>query len=390
MQSAPLDADAAFAWGRGLRRAGRSDDALRELRRGVTLPRAATAPIRWEIARTLIQKGDFRGAIAECRVVLQMPGGKQAGHVCAAEAHLLWKRASEALRETEEALRLGPSYDAKLAEGLAHEFEVKDDEAEKSYAEAMALDGSRPEAHLAMGRLWLRMGKADGVRHLRRALELDPTHPEVLLTLAQSVSDETEQWSLAERATRERVGYAPALKLMADMAQKRGKLAEARQHAEAAIRADAHDASLRVIAGRVALAEGKTDEALRHARNGLRILGNSADAKFLLADALAKNGDIDGAIAEYEAASGFDHKNPAILRGAAIACRAAARLSVARAFAAKATRDFPADGASWLLYGDILVDSRDFGRAREVFTKALETRSVSATEVNARMAKLPR
>src|SRR5262245_4492577 len=115
VKTQPTDAQASLALGRALRRAGRVQEALAELRRGVNLARSGQLDLHWEIARTLEMRGDFGQTMIQCKVIGALPPdpgrGKSAadiaaaGHACAAEAHLLWKRASEALTETAQALK---------------------------------------------------------------------------------------------------------------------------------------------------------------------------------------------------------------------------------------------------------------------------------------------
>src|SRR3954469_10735640 len=90
------DAKASLAYGRALLRAGHDSEAAEELRRGMPLARGGALAIemRWELARVAIAKHDFPQAMAHCRAVGAMPNGATAGHACAAEAHLLWRRGS--------------------------------------------------------------------------------------------------------------------------------------------------------------------------------------------------------------------------------------------------------------------------------------------------------
>ena len=69
--SSASDPQAALAYGRALRRAGKYDAATAELRRGVAIARAADALaiLHWEIARVLIDKRDFSQAMVACKVV---------------------------------------------------------------------------------------------------------------------------------------------------------------------------------------------------------------------------------------------------------------------------------------------------------------------------------
>src|SRR5947207_9713063 len=126
--SSASDPQAALAYGRALRRAGKYDAATAELRRGVAIARAADALaiLHWEIARVLIDKRDFSQAMVACKVVGAQTGQAARGHACTAEAHLLWRRGSEALTETAAALAGGNKmYEAKVAEARAHGIALK-------------------------------------------------------------------------------------------------------------------------------------------------------------------------------------------------------------------------------------------------------------------------
>jgi hypothetical protein len=142
-KATPASLDASLALGRALRRAGRASEALAELRRGATLlpARAGDGAVRvqWEISRTYVDQRDFGQAMVACRLVGAQTGGAAAGHACAAEAHLLWRRASEALVETAQALANGnKSYEAKVAEARSFALQGKDADAERAFRESIA------------------------------------------------------------------------------------------------------------------------------------------------------------------------------------------------------------------------------------------------------------
>ena len=113
----------ALAYGRALRRAGDSAGAVAELRRAARLPASkpdVLAPIEWELARAYMDLHDFAQARATCHALGALPGAAAEGHACAADAHLVWQRATEALSEVAAALAVDPRcYEAKIAEGRA-------------------------------------------------------------------------------------------------------------------------------------------------------------------------------------------------------------------------------------------------------------------------------
>jgi tetratricopeptide (TPR) repeat protein len=395
----PTDAAASLALGRALRRAGRTQEALVELRRGVNLARTGELDLHWEIARTFEMRGDFGQTMIQCKVIGALPPDPSrgrtssdiaaAGHACAAEAHLLWKRASEALLETVQALKSNKSYEAKVAEAAARELELKWTDAEVAYKEAIAWASDRPEAHLGLGRM-LRTrtnhDEAGALHELREAARIDPTSPAIAYELGVALGTTPEAIQLLTRAAKEQKGYGAAERRLADVDLALGHLAEAHASAEAALKDDATDASTHVTYGRVLLAENKPDDAIRAASSALKILANSAAAKLLIADAQARKGEIDLALEAYQAAYGLDHSDPAPLVRASEACRAAGRNTSARAFGMKATQDFPTWGPGWVAYGDALVADGEAKNAKTAYEAALKSKGpVDAAAVQAKI-----
>jgi tetratricopeptide (TPR) repeat protein len=398
-KAAPMDPAASLALGRALRRAGHAGEALRELRRGASLSPAAHAGeigigLRWEASRAFLQRREFAQAMATCKAVGAVPGGTSAGHACAAEAQLLHKRASEALIETGLALADGSrgygAYEAKVAEGLAHELEVKDAEAEASFRQAIAWRPDAPEAHAWLGRLLVRTLKhADGVAELRRSVALDPTNPEVDYELALTLPAGTEAEGLLRTAVRERPSYVLALLQLASVQLERGELAEAQASADACLRYDPRETAGQIVGGNVALAEGRADDAVHFGQAALALLPNSARARLLIADAYAKKGEVDLAIESYQAAYGLDPTDPAPLVRASEACHREGRDTSARAFGERATKDFADWGPGWVALGDALAGQKEVAAARAAYESALKASGpVDAGAVRKKLAAL--
>jgi tetratricopeptide (TPR) repeat protein len=387
------DPNAALAYGRALRRAGRYDEALRELRRGVAVARAADvlAQLHWEIARVSIDRRDFSQAMVACRVVGAQTGAAAKGHACAAEAHLLWRRGSEALTETAAALA-GASklYEAKVAEARALALQLKDAESEAAFKEAIAWKPNDGWAHLWFGKALFDLGKADAAAvELKLAVQADPADPEANYELGRALRDGAEALQYVERAVKERPTYTAALVKQAELLASLGRTADARKAAEAAAKTGVADASIHLALGRVALAEGKPDEALAAANKALTIVANSAPAKLLLADAYAAKKEIDLAIEQYQAAYGLDHTDPAALVHASEACRKNGRNTSARAFGDKATKEFPTWGPAWVAYGDALAADKEPAQAKAAYEKALAAKGpVDQAAVKAKIAAL--
>jgi tetratricopeptide (TPR) repeat protein len=367
---------ASIALGRALRRAGHYGEALGELRRIV--PLALSKPelltqVHWEIARVYMDRRDFPQSLAQCRVLGAVRGAAAEGHACAADAHLVWQRATEALTETAAALVSDPQcYEAKVAEGRAYDFAIDSAKAEMAFRQAIAWRPDGAEAHLGLGRVLIKKGNGDeGRTELRKTVELDPNGPDGLYEMAQALPPGEESAALFERATRERPTFSDAWLALGLERLSGGQIAEARKAAETAARNDGKNVAPHVLLGKVALADGRPDDAMKEGQTALKILANSAPAKLLVADANAKKGEIDRALEDYQAAWGLDHADPAPLVHASQACHEAGRDTSARAFGVKATQEFPQWGPAWVALGDALVGQGEKSAAREAYAKAL-------------------
>jgi tetratricopeptide (TPR) repeat protein len=379
------DPSAALALGRALRRAGRTTDALAELRRGVAIAAAPASllDLRWEIARVQIDRHDFAQALAACGALGKVRPGPSAGgrdaipaaeaHACAADAHLIRERATEALRETEQALALDPqSYEAKVAEGRAQELALDVARAEAAFRTAIAWRPDGVDAHLALGRALLKGGHRDaGLTELRVAVGLDPDGPDALYELAMALAPGAESTVLLERSTQERPLFGDAWLELGGQELAAGRVSEARVAAEAAVRDDGKSVGSHVLLGKVALADSRYDDALKQGGAALKIVANSAAAQLLVADANAKKGELDLALEQYQSAWGLDRGDPTPLVHAAEACHAGGRDTSARAFATKATAEFPAWAPGWAALGDALAAQGEKTAARDAYARGL-------------------
>ena len=372
----PTDPTAALALGRALRRAGHAVDALAELRRGVGVSAAkldVLVSLHWEIARVQMDRHDFVQTMTTCQVIGKLPGASAEGHACTADAHLLQQRSTAALEETAAALsRDARCYEAKLAEGRAHEFALDTAKSEAAYRAAIALRSDVQEPRVGLGRLlWKNGRRDDGVAELRHAVQVDPNGPEGLYELGQALGPGTESVAFLEHATRERVSFSEAWLALGTQLLAAGRVADAKKAAVAAERGDPSSVAPKILVGRVALAEGHADEAVRAGEAALKIVANSAAAKLLVADGNASKGEIDLALEAYQAAWSLDHGDPTPLVHATEACHAAGRDTSAKAFGLKAAQEFPRWGPAWAALGDALVAQGEKAAAKDAYQKAL-------------------
>lgn len=388
------DAASALEAGRAHRRAGNTKDATAELRRATSLAgadREIVLRANYELARTAIDRRDFGQAMAQCRVLGQKPGGAALGHACAAEAFMLWRRGGEAMEEVKKALAKEPRlYEGKLAEGRARLFEMNDTQAEAALREAAAIKPDSIEPHLALADLHALFGKTDlALADLREALKRDPRSPEAHFGLGKLLAP-AEAATHLETALRERSTFGEALVRLAEVQIALGQLEAARTSAQRALKTDPNDASMRLVVGRVALAEGKPEVAIAEAKAALAVLANLGSAKLLIADAYAKQNEIDLAIEAYQAAYGLDRTDPAPLIRASAACVAQGRSTTGRAFAVRATQDFPLWSPAWLALGDAAAAQNEVPAAKQAYEQAVaKARGQSdATEARRRLDKL--
>ena len=389
--------DTSLAQGRQLRRAGKENDALAELRRA----RAAAAgkgdvavKIEWEIARTHIAKRDFASAMSTCKGMSS--SAPAVSHVCAAEAHLLWRRGTEALTEVAEVAKLkdvplDARYYAKVAEGRAQELATKDAEADAAYKKAIEIADDRADAHALLGAMQHRLGK-DGVPELRRAASLDARDPVVQYELGRALATDPGKTNDAiaayERAIAERPTFTDALRGLTEAYLAAKRIPDAKKTAEATLKSAPNDVHAHIAMGRVALAEGRADDALKEGEAAFKLMPNEGKAKLLVADAYAKKGEVDLALEAYQAAYGLDHGDASPLVNAARACLDAGRPTSAKAFAKKATQDFPAHAPSWVMLGDAFVADKDVPSARAAYETAKKQRDADVAGIDAKLARL--
>jgi tetratricopeptide (TPR) repeat protein len=381
-RASPGDPAAALALGRALRRAGHVPEAQAELHRGLAVGAArpeVALQLRLEITRAYVDRHDLQRAMASCKELERRRGSgpdtvpTAQSHACSAMAYLAWQRGTESLTESAAALAQDPtSYDAKVAEGEAYELELRSTEAEAAFRAALALRSDSEDAHLGLGRVLFKAGRKDeGIAELRRALDLDPSDPDALYELGDALQPAPESADLFSRATRERPSFVDAYLARAREYLAAGKMADASASIVQALKNDPGNAAALVLSGKVSLAEKNPDDALRAGHAALKIVPNNAGAMLVVADGHAMKGEIDPAIEAYQAAWGFDHKDPAPLVHASEACHAASRDTSARAFGAKAAQEFPNWAPGWVALGDALVGQKEPKDAREAYRKAL-------------------
>jgi tetratricopeptide (TPR) repeat protein len=374
-KASPGDAAASLALGKALRRAGRFQEAAVELQRGSLLGgalKAGLAPqLHYEVARTRIEQRDLHLALRACD---GLGPSTALSNACRADAYLMQNRATDALPLVERALKAdGSNYETKVAQGRALLLTGRVADGEAALRAAIAGAEARPEAHRYLGAFLLTHGKREaGLTALRRSLAADPNDPEVVFEIGMALGTTKEGRDMLAKATRIRPPYAAAHAELARVSFELGDVAAAESSATSAIKLDPKLWSARIALGRVRVTQRRWDDALREGEAAKKLLSNSSAAELVLADAHAGKGDIDLAIESYQKAFSADRTDPAPLVRAARACLSAGRVTTARAFADKATAEFPKLAEAWIELGDAAAKQNDKTRAKAAYEQALK------------------
>lgn len=391
-QKPPREPEQALALGLTLRRAGLFSESYNVLRSTYLRVRQATvgSELRLEAARSLHAQGEYKRAIAECGALKALSEVRH--RVCLAESQLLWKRASLALEQAEKAVAASADdYDARVALGRALQMSGKPSDAETALNAAIQRDASRWQAHFALGKLYAHENRARAKRvaAFRAAYKADPEVPEVLVELAAVLDPGTEAREMLELALKIRPSYSEALAGLGSVQLALQKPDEALKHLTAALKLDSKRADWWVALGRAQLAKTDPKAALKSAEAAQKLVKNDSGAKLLEADALAAAGDIDVAIEAYELAYGYANGDPAPLVHAAQACLTHDRPTTGRAFAERATQEYPKWGPAWVIAGDLAVVQSDKGPARTAYKRALKAQGpVDKAAVRRKLAAL--
>lgn len=371
------DAAASLELGRVLRRAGKLDAALTELRRGSTLAnaRAHAVPLARELAKVHLDQQQHAPALAACRKLATLPGGASLSHACAAEAHMLHKRASEAAPEIAKALALTPGlYEARVVQGYVRWQDGALAEAEQSFRDAASSAPQRTEAWLGLGRFLLATSrKPQAVEAFEKAVAADGDDPDALFALGANVTSSERATALLRQAVTGRPTFGAAHASLGEALSALGRLHEVEQEARAALQCTGVDPDWHSLLGEILLRRGMADEAMKSAEAALRLVSNHARAKLLQADAWSSRGDIDLAIEAWQVSFGLARTNPAPLVHGALGCLANNRPTTAKAFADRATQGFPQWGPGWEAAGDVAAKGGDKAAARSAWQRALTT-----------------
>jgi tetratricopeptide (TPR) repeat protein len=370
--AAATAADAVEA-SRALRRAGLVTDAITTVGRAFGKARGndAVADLHLELARGYIEQRQQKKALRECEQLHKLSPFKE--QLCQAEAQLLTRRGSAALPAAEQALSLqSGDYDALVAKGRALTQLGRPQDADAVLRDATKRAPSRPEAFRYLGELYVSSGKPqEALTVLREGRRVSPDDPEVLELLASVLPRDKEAKEALEHALTVRPSFPAAEARLGEVLAAQGDLEGAQRNLLSALKSNPRQADWHAALGEVEIAQKQPDLALKSAHEALKVVANHGAAKLVEAKALALKGDIDLAIEAFQAAYGFARTDPSVLVDAARACVKGGRLTTAKAFADRATEDFPKATAAWETEGDVAVALKDNAFAKQAYTKAL-------------------
>jgi tetratricopeptide (TPR) repeat protein len=372
-QSAPSDYAAQRALGIALLRAGRYQEAEQQLTRASRLQRGSLEAL-FDVARVAFARGDHDASERACRAMQRAGRRAVLTLVCNARSDLVWNRAARAFGEIEAALAIeAESYEALFALGEAHRRRADVANAETAYNRAAAARPSEADPHLGLGRLYAAAGRRDdAVRELRRAIELDPTYPDVQFELGRLLETTDEGRQLLQRAVAGRPDWPEAQAAVGDALLAAGQLDQAEAAYRAAIRAHEDNGPAHSGLGRLLIERGDLPAAETELRRALALVANDPDSALALGDVLARTERVEEAFEQYRHASDLDPRNPAgLLRASELAIRGN-RDVLASGFLDLLLSRIPNNAAALALYGDVMRIRRDSTRARDYYDRALQ------------------
>jgi tetratricopeptide (TPR) repeat protein len=366
------DASAQRAYGIALLRAGRYREAEQQLTRASRVARGSLESL-FDVARVPIAQGDHRAAERACRALAHADEHSPLVQVCNARADLVWNRSGRAFESLTAALAAAPEeYEALYALGEAHRRRADVPEAEAAYHHASRARPTEAEPHLGLGLLYLAAGRHDdGVRELRRAHELDGTHPDVLFELGRALSGAGESRALLERAVASRQSWPEAQVALGEAQLEAGDSSAAESSFRAAIRRMPDFAPAHRGLGIALARRGDAAAAEAELRAALRIVANDRQASMALADVLSHTDRVEEAIEQYRATADLDPNDATALVAAADLAIRNRRDVLASGFLDRLTGERANLAATLTAWGDVMRLRNERERAREYYQRAL-------------------
>jgi tetratricopeptide (TPR) repeat protein len=267
--------------GLALQGQGKRTEAIDQFRRALKLrPEFATAHNNLGIV--LREVGQFDEALEHCRRAVELEPNFAPARTNLGQMLLDRGAAKEALPHCQEAARLQPEM-AALHHNLGNALRALERyvEARAAYLEALRLEPDLAPAHAHLGLTMIREGQlGDALPWLKRAIELDPsnaTFEEFLAELYMEREEPAEAIPHWERALALSQSPRPGVHLSLGWAyQEEGRLAEARDQFETALRLQPDLASAHLNMGGLHEERGELEKSEESFRTALRVQPNFA------------------------------------------------------------------------------------------------------------------
>jgi tetratricopeptide (TPR) repeat protein len=369
-QAAPRDAQAQRAYGRALIRAGRYDDAERQMKVLVKLE-AESFESLYELARVRFEEGNYKKARAACHTMMMKDSKQLLSQLCMAQAFLAWRRASRAEEHLDAALEVDPNhYETLLALGAAKRMEGAAAESQAAYEKALQVNPTGAAAQLGLGRLQLASGKPDAAKAtLYKARELDPNDPELLYELGK-LERGAPAVQLLDAALANRAGWPEATLALGHAKLQAGELAGARSLFEQVLKKGEDGGAIFGLA-QILIAEGDLAKAEPLLKRAAELLPSEPGVALAQAKLYEKTERDEEAFAEYQRAATLNLKDPEPLVASGRLARRLKRTLLAGAFLDKAIERAPRHAQALAERAELFAALGDNARAREYYQRAL-------------------
>lgn len=387
-QAAPRDAQAQLAYGRALIRAGRYDDADRQMKTLAKLQGESFEAL-YEVARVRFEEGNYRKARAACHAMLMKDSKQLLSQLCLARAFLAWRRASRAEEPLQAALAIDPHhYELLLALGDARRMEGRNADSQAAFEEAARLEPGRAAPHLGLARLHRVSGKPEAARAaLQKAHALDPDDPDVLFELGR-LERGPRAVELLSAALAGRSPWPEAVLALGHAKLDAGDQAGARAHFEQALK-KGEDGSAVFGLARILLADGELAKAEPLLARAAELLPGEQGVAMATAQLYERTERSEEALAEYQRAATLDLSDPEPLVASGQLARHLKRSLLAGAYFDKALERAPRHAQALAERGALFEAQGDKARAREYYQRALTGEGpVDRAAVQQRLAAL--
>ena len=365
------DGDAHTRLGLALLRAGQYREAERVLKTAARLHDESIESL-YDVARVAFAREDYRRSRGACRALERKYRGQSLTHVCRARAFLVWNRSGRAFEELEAATAAGGDhFEAHVALGDAYRLRAQVSEAEQAYRRAIALNDQRPEPHFGLGLLYSNARReADATRAFRAALQRDGDDPEILVELGTLLEGD-EARRLLRRAVAGRPDMARAQTALGELELAAGETEAAKTAFEAALEANARDATALAGLGEIAIRAGDHDEAMARFNAALEVVPNNPHVVFLIGQLHEAKDEHREAYDQYRRAAAMAPNEPEALLAAASLALEQNRDVLATGFLDSLLRNHENLAAGLALYGDAMKARGDRAQARTYYQRAL-------------------